>query len=107
MPFQIIRNLLPDQGLLNPQQQGLGLGQGEADRFNPRHYPFEAGHFLHGLARGWPLERCLAFGNAAAAIYVSRLADRFPDADEAEAMAARLLPPGTRPTRTAAGSAGR
>ena len=65
------------------------------------------GGFLHGLARGWPLERSLAFGNAAAAIYVSRLSDRFPAAGEVEAAVARLLPPGGTPTRTDAGSADR
>jgi hypothetical protein len=34
MPIQGIRGLLPNQGLLYPQKQNLGLGQGKANRFN-------------------------------------------------------------------------
>ncbi|MCC6314312.1 MAG: carbohydrate kinase family protein [Thermomicrobiales bacterium] len=49
---------------------------------------FDAG-FVYGLLQGWPLAACLAFGNAAAAIYVSRLTDRFPSATETAAAADR------------------
>lgn len=52
---------------------------------------FDAG-FLHGLMRGWPPAEALAFGNAAASIYVSRLADRFPSVEEALAVAAGYGP---------------
>lgn len=48
---------------------------------------FDAG-FLHGLMQSWSPIEALAFGNAAAAIYVSRLADRFPSVEEALAVAA-------------------
>jgi ribokinase len=48
---------------------------------------FDAG-FLFGLLQGWPPATALAFGNAAAAIYVSRLADRFPTTDETRRAAA-------------------
>ncbi|HET7095070.1 MAG TPA: carbohydrate kinase family protein [Thermomicrobiales bacterium] len=44
--------------------------------------------FLYGLLQGWAPAACLALGNAAAAIYVSRLADRFPTADETRRAAA-------------------
>jgi sugar/nucleoside kinase (ribokinase family) len=42
---------------------------------------FNAG-FLHARERGEPLERCLRFGAATAAIYISRGRDRFPSAEE-------------------------
>jgi sugar/nucleoside kinase (ribokinase family) len=42
---------------------------------------FNAG-FLHARERGEPLERCLRFGAATAAIYISRGHNRFPSAEE-------------------------
>jgi len=42
---------------------------------------FNAG-FLYGLTRGWPMEACLAFGNTAASLYISRQQDRFPRLNE-------------------------
>lgn len=47
---------------------------------------FNAG-FLAGWGRGWPLPACLAFGSAAASLYVSRAADRFPSWAEVAAAA--------------------
>lgn len=47
---------------------------------------FNAG-FLAGLGRGWPLLACLAFGSAAASLYISRAADRFPTWAEVTAAA--------------------
>ncbi len=38
---------------------------------------FNAG-FIYGFRRGWPLEACLAFGNATASLYISRATDRWP-----------------------------
>ncbi|HEU0116951.1 MAG TPA: PfkB family carbohydrate kinase, partial [Thermomicrobiales bacterium] len=56
---------------------------------------FDAG-FLYGLLEGSMPEAAQAFGSAAAAIYVSRLADRFPTTDEArQAAAAFDIPFGT------------
>ncbi len=51
---------------------------------------FNAG-FLAGLRQGWPLEACLALGNATASLYISRAQDRFPRLSEALA-AARQYP---------------
>jgi sugar/nucleoside kinase (ribokinase family) len=42
---------------------------------------FNAG-FLFGLRRSWPLDACLAFGNTAASIYISRVTDRWPWLEE-------------------------
>jgi len=42
---------------------------------------FNAG-FLHARERGEPLERCLRFGAATAAIYIGRGHNRFPSAEE-------------------------
>ncbi len=42
---------------------------------------FNAG-FLHARGRGEPLERCLRFGAATAAVYIGRRRDRFPSAEE-------------------------
>ncbi len=42
---------------------------------------FNAG-FLHARVRGEPLERCLRFGAATAAVYIGRRRDRFPSAEE-------------------------
>ncbi|MGI6148559.1 MAG: carbohydrate kinase family protein [Firmicutes bacterium] len=42
---------------------------------------FNAG-LIYGLSSGWDLERCLAFANAAAAIAISRMNDRYPSAAE-------------------------
>jgi len=42
---------------------------------------FNAG-FLHARERGEPPDRCLRFGAATAAIYISRGRDRFPSAEE-------------------------
>jgi len=39
---------------------------------------FNAG-FLYAYTAGWPLQSSLAFANATAAHYISRLTDRFPD----------------------------
>ena len=53
---------------------------------------FNAG-FLYGLWRGWSPRAAQAFGSAAAALYVSRLSDRFPAvADVVEAAAAYGVP---------------
>ena len=43
--------------------------------------------FLYGLLQDWPLEACLAFGNASASLYISRKVDRFPDLQEVTATA--------------------
>jgi ribokinase len=43
---------------------------------------FNAG-FLAGFRQGWPLDACLALGNAAAALYISKPTDRFPSLDDA------------------------
>ena len=53
-----------------------GLGAGDAF----------GGALCHGILEGWPLERTLAFANAAGAIVASRLAcaDAMPTADEVE-----------------------
>jgi len=58
-----------------------GLGAGDAF----------GGALCHGLLAGWPLERVLAFANAAGALVASRLAcaDAMPTPDEVEAL---LLP---------------
>jgi sugar/nucleoside kinase (ribokinase family) len=42
---------------------------------------FDAG-FLFGYLKGWPAEACLAFGNAAASIYISRAHHRYPGMSE-------------------------
>lgn len=63
---------------------------------------FDAG-FLHGVMRGWPLAASLAFGNAAASIYVSRLADRFPTVEETLATAAGYGPHAPEPGCAGAG----
>lgn len=42
---------------------------------------FDAG-FITTLRQGWDMPACLAFGNAAAACYVSRQVDRYPTFDE-------------------------
>lgn len=54
--------------------------------------PFGAGDayaaaLLYGLLRGWPLERCLAYGSAAAAIVIARhsCSDAMPTAGEIDA----------------------
>lgn len=52
---------------------------GAGDTFN--------GGFLAGFRQGWPLEACLAMGNAAAAMYISKPEDRFPSWEEAVAAA--------------------
>jgi ribokinase len=38
---------------------------------------FNAG-FMFGLRRGWPVPACLAFGNSASSLYISRATQRFP-----------------------------
>lgn len=55
---------------------------------------FNAG-FITGYRQGLPLKACLALGNAAAAIYISRAANRFPSLAEALAAALPygLIPP--------------
>ncbi|OQY92304.1 MAG: hypothetical protein B6D39_04835 [Anaerolineae bacterium UTCFX2] len=55
---------------------------------------FNAG-FITGYRQGWRLKACLALGNAAAAIYISRSANRFPSLAEALAAASPygLIPP--------------
>lgn len=45
--------------------------------------------FLFAFRKGWPLEACMSFGNAAAALYISRPRDRFPGAEEVHALAGR------------------
>ncbi|MBE3063937.1 MAG: hypothetical protein IMZ69_02835, partial [Spirochaetes bacterium] len=45
---------------------------------------FNAG-FLNARERGEPLERCLRFGAATAALYIGRRRDRFPSAEEVHA----------------------
>jgi len=42
---------------------------------------FGAG-FIYGYRRGCPIEACLAFGNSAAALYVSKDNDRYPDIND-------------------------
>lgn len=42
---------------------------------------FNAG-FLLGLRHEWPIEACLAIGNTAASLYISRKENRFPRLDE-------------------------
>ena len=42
---------------------------------------FNAG-FLLGLRHAWPMEACLAVGNTAASLYISRKENRFPRLDE-------------------------
>jgi len=42
---------------------------------------FNAG-FLLGLRQDWPMEACLALGNTAASLYISRKENRFPRLDE-------------------------
>ncbi len=63
---------------------------------------FDAG-FLHSLMQGWPLAEALAFGNAVASIYVSRLDDRFPSVEEALAAAAGYGPHAPDPARAGVG----
>ena len=41
--------------------------------------------FLHAHLRGWPLDRCMAFGNAAAALRVSRTTERHATEDDVTA----------------------
>ena len=48
---------------------------GAGDTFN--------GGFLAGFRQGWPLDACLALGNAAAAQYISKPTDRFPSLEDA------------------------
>jgi sugar/nucleoside kinase (ribokinase family) len=45
------------------------------------------GGFLYALSRNWPVRSCLAFGNAAASLYISRVVHRFPTSDEVRAAA--------------------
>jgi sugar/nucleoside kinase (ribokinase family) len=42
---------------------------------------FNAG-FIYGLIKEWPIPRCMAFGTAASALYISRPINRFPDLNE-------------------------
>jgi sugar/nucleoside kinase (ribokinase family) len=42
---------------------------------------FNAG-FLFGFGNGWSLETCLAYGNSAASLYISREIERFPELEE-------------------------
>jgi sugar/nucleoside kinase (ribokinase family) len=42
---------------------------------------FGAG-FIYGYRRGCLIEACLAFGNSAAALYVSKDNDRYPDIND-------------------------
>jgi sugar/nucleoside kinase (ribokinase family) len=42
---------------------------------------FNAG-FLYGVRQGWELPACMAFGNTASSIYISRSTNRFPDESE-------------------------
>jgi sugar/nucleoside kinase (ribokinase family) len=39
---------------------------------------FNAG-LITALRRGWPIEACMAFGNTASSLYISRSEDRFPE----------------------------
>jgi ribokinase len=44
---------------------------------------FNAG-FLFGLTKGWKLQKCMAFGNATASLYISRESGRrYPLSEEA------------------------
>ncbi len=52
---------------------------------------FNAG-FLFGLRHGWPVQACLAFGNSASSLYISRAADRFPSLGEVAAVAHQIYP---------------
>lgn len=52
---------------------------------------FNAG-FLFGLRRGWPLQSCLAFGNSASSLYISRATQRFPSLAEVAAVARAAYP---------------
>jgi ribokinase len=66
---------------------------------------FNAG-FLYGLWRGWSLPAAQAFGSAAAALYVSRQSDRFPEVTDAAVAAAPygILPKETRSVENASQS---
>ena len=57
---------------------------------------FNAG-FLYGLWRGWSLPAAQAFGSAAAALYVSRQSDRFPEVAD---VAVAGVPYGVLPEET-------
>ncbi len=52
------------------------------------------GAFLHGLARGWPLDRTQEFANLVAALKCTRLGGRaaIPTVAEVEAARGRLEP---------------
>jgi 5-dehydro-2-deoxygluconokinase len=73
-----------------------GLGTGDA----------LGGALCHGLLAGWPLERILAFGNAAGAIVATRLAcsAAMPYADEVDALLGETLT--GRSTAAGGGGAG-
>lgn len=52
---------------------------------------FNAG-FLYAFRRGWPLPACLAFGNSASSLYISRAVQRFPSLAEVAASAGEAYP---------------
>jgi ribokinase len=52
---------------------------------------FNAG-FLFGLRRNWPVHTCLAFGNSASSLYISRAANRFPALAEVAAVTRKAYP---------------
>lgn len=52
---------------------------------------FNAG-FMYGLRQGWPISACLAFGNSASSLYISRAADRFPMLSDVLAVARSSYP---------------
>jgi ribokinase len=52
---------------------------------------FNAG-FMFGLRQGWPIRACLAFGNSASSLYISRSLDRFPKLAEVDAVARSSYP---------------
>ncbi len=52
---------------------------------------FNAG-FMYGLRQGWSIPACLAVGNSASSLYISRAADRFPRLSDVMATARSSFP---------------